>query len=56
MPGFPLIINEGATLKHYRRLFLETPFFTFLRNTALVTALVVMIYDVSGLTAGVTKG
>jgi multiple sugar transport system permease protein len=43
MPGFPLIINEGATLEHYRRLFLETPFFTFLRNTVLVTTLVVTI-------------
>ena len=43
MPGFPLLINEGATLEHYRRLFLETPFFTFLRNTTLVTALVVTI-------------
>ena len=32
MPGFPLLINEGATLEHYRRLFLETPFFTFLRE------------------------
>ena len=28
-----------ATLEHYRRLFLETPFFTFLRNTALVNLL-----------------
>ena len=43
MPGFPLVINEGATLEHYRRLFLETPFFTFLRNTVLVTALVVTL-------------
>jgi multiple sugar transport system permease protein len=43
MPGFPLVINEGVTLEHYRRLFLETPFFTFLRNTALVTALVVTL-------------
>jgi multiple sugar transport system permease protein len=43
MPGFPLVINEGATLEHYRRLFLETPFFTFLGNTALVTTLVVTI-------------
>ena len=43
MPGFPLVINEGITLEHYRRLFLETPFFTFLRNTVLVTALVVTL-------------
>jgi multiple sugar transport system permease protein len=43
MPGFPLVINEGATLENYRRLFLETPFFTFLRNTVLVTALVVTL-------------
>lgn len=43
MPGFPLIINEGVTLEHYRRLFLETPFFGFLRNTVLVTTLVVAI-------------
>ena len=43
MPGFPLVINEGATLEHYRRLFVETPFFTFLRNTVLVTALVVTL-------------
>jgi multiple sugar transport system permease protein len=43
MPGFPLVINEGVTLEHYRRLFLETPFFTFLQNTVLVTALVVTL-------------
>jgi multiple sugar transport system permease protein len=43
MPGFPLVINEGITLEHYRRLFLETPFFTFLRNTVVVTALVVTL-------------
>ena len=43
MPGFPLVINEGMTLEHYRRLFLETPFFRFLRNTAIVTTLVVAL-------------
>jgi multiple sugar transport system permease protein len=43
MPGFPLIINEGITLEHYRRLFLHTPFFTFLQNTVIVTTLVVTL-------------
>ena len=39
----PFIIEEGATLEHYQKLFSETLFFTWLKNTAIVTSVVVVI-------------
>jgi multiple sugar transport system permease protein len=43
LPGFPLLINEGITLANYRKLFLETQFLRFFRNSAIVTGLVVAV-------------
>ncbi len=39
----PLIIQEEVTFEHYEKLFRETRFLIFLKNTAIVTTLVVMI-------------
>jgi multiple sugar transport system permease protein len=39
----PFIIEEGATLEHYEKLLTETRFLIFLKNTAIVTSLVVVI-------------
>lgn len=43
MPGFPLLVNEGVTLANYRKLFFETGFLRFLRNSVIVTTLVVTL-------------
>jgi multiple sugar transport system permease protein len=43
MPGFPLLVNEGFTLANYRKLVFETGFLRFLRNSVIVTTLVVTI-------------
>jgi multiple sugar transport system permease protein len=43
MPGFPLLVNEGVTLANYRKLFFETCFLRFLRNSVVVTSLVVTV-------------
>lgn len=41
--GIPLIIQDGPTLEHYRKLLFETDFPTFFQNTAIVTVLTVLI-------------
>ncbi|MDR7567401.1 MAG: carbohydrate ABC transporter permease, partial [Armatimonadota bacterium] len=39
----PWVFNETPTLQHVRLLFLNTPYLLWLRNTAFVGALVVLI-------------
>ena len=39
----PFLIQEGMTLDHYKKLFTETLFLTFFKNTIMVTVLVVAI-------------
>ncbi len=43
LKGIPLIIQEGATLQHYRDLFAKTDFLIYFRNSVLVTIPVVLI-------------
>ena len=43
LKGIPLLIQQGATLQHYRDLFLKTDFLIYLKNTMLVTILVTVI-------------
>ena len=37
LKGIPFIINQGATLHHYKNLLTETLFLTFFKNTVIVT-------------------
>lgn len=48
----PWIFNEPPTLHHVRLLFLNTPYFLWLRNTAFVGALVVLITLLVAVPAG----
>ncbi|HEX9822131.1 MAG TPA: carbohydrate ABC transporter permease [Methylomirabilota bacterium] len=41
--GTPLLIQEGPTLEHYRKLFFETDFPIFFKNTVIVTFFTVII-------------
>ncbi len=41
--GIPLIIQDGFTLEHYRKLFFETDFPIFFKNTVIVTFFTVII-------------
>jgi multiple sugar transport system permease protein len=41
--GIPLIIKDGFTLEHYRKLFFETDFPIFFKNTVIVTLFTVVI-------------
>jgi multiple sugar transport system permease protein len=43
MKGFPFIIQQGITFKHYIDLLTETPFLTFFKNTAIVTFFSVLV-------------
>jgi multiple sugar transport system permease protein len=43
LKGIPLIINQGATLSHYKKLFTETLFLTYFKNSVLVTICTVSI-------------
>jgi multiple sugar transport system permease protein len=43
LSGIPLIIQQGATLTHYRDLFAKTDFMTYFRNSVLVTIPTVLI-------------
>lgn len=48
----PWILNETPTLDHWRLLFLGTPYMVWVRNTALVGAVVVLITLVCAVPAG----
>ena len=37
LKGIPFIINQGATLYHYKKLLTETLFLTYFKNTVIVT-------------------
>lgn len=41
--SIPLLIQEGLTLEHYRKLFFETDFPIFFKNTVIVTVFTVVI-------------
>ncbi|HAM58058.1 MAG TPA: carbohydrate ABC transporter permease [Candidatus Rokubacteria bacterium] len=43
LEGIPLIIQQGATLKHYRDLFTKTDFLVYLKNSVLVTVPTVLV-------------
>ena len=43
LKGIPLIIQEGATLQHYRDLFQKTDFLIYFKNSVLVTIPVVLL-------------
>ena len=43
LKGIPLIIQEGATLQHYRDLFEKTDFLIYFKNSVLVTVPVVLL-------------
>jgi len=43
MKGFPFIIQQGVTFKHYIDLLTKTPFLTFFKNTAIVTFFSVLV-------------
>ena len=43
MKGFPFIIQQGITFKHYIDLLTKTPFLTFFKNTAIVTFFSVLV-------------
>lgn len=43
LKGIPLIIQEGATLQHYRDLFQKTDFLIYFKNSVLVTVPVVLL-------------
>jgi multiple sugar transport system permease protein len=43
LKGIPLIIQEGATLRHYRDLFAKTDFLIFFKNSVMVTIPVVFL-------------
>jgi multiple sugar transport system permease protein len=41
--GIPLVIQQGATLKHYRDLFAKTDFLVYFKNSVLVTIPTVLV-------------
>lgn len=43
LKGIPLIIQEGATLRHYRDLFAKTDFLIYFKNSVMVTIPVVFL-------------
>jgi multiple sugar transport system permease protein len=43
LEGIPLVIQHGATLKHYQDLFAKTDFLVYFKNSVLVTIPVVLI-------------
>ena len=43
LTGIPLIIQEGATLRHYRDLFAKTDFLIYFKNSVMVTIPVVFL-------------
>jgi multiple sugar transport system permease protein len=43
LEGIPLVIQHGATLKHYQDLFAKTDFLVYFKNSVLVTVPVVLI-------------
>jgi multiple sugar transport system permease protein len=43
LKGIPLLIQEGATLQHYRDLFAKTDFLIYFKNSVLVTVPVVLL-------------
>lgn len=43
LSGIPFLIQQGATLKHYRDLFTKTDFLVYFKNSAVVTVIVVAL-------------
>lgn len=43
LKGIPFLIQQGPTLRHYVDLFTKTDFLIYLKNTALITALVTVL-------------
>jgi len=43
LSGIPFLIQQGATLKHYRDLFTKTDFLVYFKNSAMVTVIVVVL-------------
>jgi multiple sugar transport system permease protein len=43
LQGIPFLIQQGATLQHYRDLFTKTDFLVFFKNSAIVTAVAVAV-------------
>ena len=43
LTGIPFIIQEGATLRHYRDLFAKTDFLIYFKNSVMVTIPVVFL-------------
>ncbi len=51
LSGIPFLIQQGATLKHYRDLFTKTDFLVYFKNSAVVTVIVVALSMVTSVLA-----